>query len=124
MAVPKTIDEYIAAAAPAARPVLRRIRSTARRAASGSEETISYGMPTLKQGRVLLHFAAFKGHIGVFPPVRGNAVLERAVAKYAGPKGNLRFPLDGPIPYGLIERIVRFRVKVGAAKKTVRRRAG
>ncbi len=58
-----------------------------------------------------MYFAAFKSHIGLYPPVRGDAALERAVSAFANEKGNLRFPLDRPIPYSLIERIVRFRVK-------------
>jgi uncharacterized protein YdhG (YjbR/CyaY superfamily) len=73
-------------------------------------------MPAFRQGSMLLYFAAFKNHIGVFPPVRGDAKLEKAVAPYAGEKGNLRFPLDRPIPYDLIKRIVRLRLKQVTAK--------
>jgi len=63
-----------------------------------------------------VYFAAFKAHIGFYPPVRGDAGLEKAVTPYAGEKGNLRFPLDRPIPYRLIERIVKHRVKQTSAK--------
>jgi uncharacterized protein YdhG (YjbR/CyaY superfamily) len=62
--------------------------------------------PAFKQGRVLVYFAAFQHHIGLYPPVRGNAALLKAVARYAGPKGNLKFPLSRRIPYSLIARIV------------------
>jgi uncharacterized protein YdhG (YjbR/CyaY superfamily) len=71
-----------------------------------------------------VHFAAFKKHIGLFPPVRGDAGLEKAVAPYAGEKGNLRFPLDRPIPYGLIERIVKLKVKQNLSKAAAPRKAG
>ena len=64
----------------------------------------------------LVHFAAFKKHIGFYPPVQGDAKLVKAVAPYAGPKGNLQFPLDQPIPYDLIERIVKLRVKQSTTK--------
>jgi len=106
-----TIDEYIAASPAAVRPILREIRRTVRAAAPGAEEVISYRMPAFKQHRILLYFAAFKNHIGLYPPVSGDARLEKALEPYAGPKGNVKFPLDRPVPYGLIERIVRLRVK-------------
>ena len=108
----KTIDEYIAASADRARPILRRIRSIVRKAAPEAVETISYGIPTFKlDGRVLIHFAAFKNHIGLYPPVKGDAAIEKATKPYAGEKGNLKFPLDERIPYDLIERIVKLKVR-------------
>ena len=87
--------------------ILERIRSTIRRAAPGAQETISYQIPAFRLNGVLVYFAAFKKHIGFYPPVRGDAALEKAVSRYAGEKGNLRFPLDEPIPYALIARIVK-----------------
>ncbi len=108
---PSNIDEYIAAAAPEVREILREIRATIRKAAPDATEVISYQMPAFKGHGVLVFFAAFKKHIGLYPPVRGNDALVKAVAKYAGPKGNLQFPLDAPIPYALIARIVKHRVK-------------
>jgi uncharacterized protein YdhG (YjbR/CyaY superfamily) len=92
------------------RRILKKIRATIRKAAPDAEETISYRMPAFKQKKkVLIYFAAFKNHIGIYPPVKGDAKLMKAVAPYAGPKGNLKFPLDEPVPYELIERIVRSR---------------
>ena len=85
-----------------------------RDAAPRAEEAISYGMPAYRMGRILVWFAAFTEHIGLYPPVRGSEALLRASAKYAGPKGNLRFPLDRPIPYALVARIVRVRVRAAA----------
>ena len=73
-------------------------------------------MPAFTLHGILVYFAAFKNHIGMFPPIRGDAKLEAAVSKYAGPKGNLKFPLDRPIPYALVARIVKFRVKQNLAK--------
>lgn len=106
---PKTIDEYIKHCAPEAQPILRRVRATIAKAAPDATELISYRMPAFKLRRIVVYFAAFKHHIGVYPPVKGNAALEKAVAPYANEKGNLRFPLDRKIPYGLIARIVKFR---------------
>jgi len=110
-AKPKNIDEYIAAFPPEVQAILERIRLTARKAAPAAQETISYGMPAFTLGGALVYFAAFKKHIGFYPPVRGDRKLEKAIAAYAGEKGSLRFPLDRAIPYGLIERIVKLRVK-------------
>ena len=107
----ETIDEYIAASSDRARPILRRIRSIVRKAAPQATEAISYGIPTFKLDGALVHFAAFRNHIGFYPPVKGDARIQRAAKRYAGEKGNLKFPLDEPIPYELIERIVRFRVR-------------
>jgi len=118
---PKSIDDYIRRASPDVRPILRRLRRTIRAAAPDAQEVISYRMPTFSQNGVLVHFAAFRQHIGVFPPVRGDVRLEKALSRYAGPKGNLRFSLDEPIPYGLMERIVKLRVKQNAAKAAARR---
>ena len=108
---PSTIDEYIAGFKPEIQAVLRKIRSTVRKAAPAAQEKISYRIPCFAQDGILVYFAAFKNHIGLFPPVKGDAKLKRAVSSYAGPKGNLKFPLDEPIPYALIARIVKARVK-------------
>jgi uncharacterized protein YdhG (YjbR/CyaY superfamily) len=111
-----TIAGSIAAFPPEVQAVLRKVRQTVRAAAPEAEETISYQIPTFKQHGVLVHFAAFRNHIGFYPPVRGDARLEAAVARYAGEKGNLRFPLGQPIPYDLIGRITRLRLKQNRAK--------
>lgn len=110
-AKPASVDAYIATFPPRVRAILRRIRATIRRTAPDAEHVISYRIPCAKQGGVLMYYAAFKSHIGIFPPVKGDAALMRALARYAGPKGNLRLPLDGPMPYDLIARIVKLRVK-------------
>jgi uncharacterized protein YdhG (YjbR/CyaY superfamily) len=115
-ATPKNIDEYIASFSPEVRAILEKIRLTIKNAAPGAQETISYKIPAFRLNRILVYFAAFKNHIGLYPPVRGDAKLVRAASAYAGEKGNLQFPLDHPIPYGLIERIVKFRVKQNSSK--------
>ncbi len=113
---PKNIDEYIALFSPEIQASLEKIRLTIRRAAPEAEETISYRMPAFRLDGILVYFAAFKKHIGLYPPVRGDAELEKSLATYAGEKGNLRFPLDQPIPYDLIKRIVKLRVKQNLGK--------
>jgi uncharacterized protein YdhG (YjbR/CyaY superfamily) len=114
--IDKTIDKYIASFPPEVQAILKTIRLTIRNAAPDAQETISYNIPTFTLNGTLVHFAAFKKHIGFFPPVRGDVRLEKAASIYAGEKGNLRFPLDQPIPYSLIERLVKLRVKQNLAK--------
>jgi uncharacterized protein YdhG (YjbR/CyaY superfamily) len=118
----ETIDAYIAARAPAARPPLQRIRQSVRAAAPEAEEIISYRMPAFRGHGILVYFGAFKDHIGLFPPVRGDARLDEALAPYRGPKGNLRFPLGEPMPYALIERIAASRATQDRAKGGARGR--
>jgi uncharacterized protein YdhG (YjbR/CyaY superfamily) len=110
------VDAYIAAAPSEVRPILRRIREVARAAAPDAKEVISYRMPAFRGQGILIYFAAFKAHIGLFPPVQGDADLDRDLDRYRGPKGNLKFPLSEPIPYDLIERIVRLRVRQDQAR--------
>jgi uncharacterized protein YdhG (YjbR/CyaY superfamily) len=93
-----------------------------RNAAPDVQETISYNIPTFALKGALVHFAAFKKHIGFFPPVRGDTRFEKAASSYAGEKGNLRFPLDQPIPCGLIERLVKLRVKQNLLKARASRK--
>ena len=119
----ETIDEYVATFSPEVRAILEKIRLTIGTAAPDADEAISYRMPTFKQNGVLVHFAAFKNHIGLYPPIRGDTSLEKAISPYAGEKGNLRFPLDRPIPYDLIERIVKHQVKKNLAKASKRKNA-
>jgi uncharacterized protein YdhG (YjbR/CyaY superfamily) len=123
MTAPRTIDAYIASSPPGVRPILQAIRTTVRKAAPAAEERISYRMPAFFLGGVLIYFAAFKKHIGLFPPVR-DRTLKALVARYAGPKGNLQFPLSQPIPLSLISKIVKARIKElrKAAKDKLRRR--
>jgi uncharacterized protein YdhG (YjbR/CyaY superfamily) len=118
---PTTIDEYIAGFPPRVQTVLKKIRATVAAAAPGAREVISYRMPAFAQQGILLYFAGFKHHIGVYPPVAGDARLEKALLPYRGPKGNLKFPLDRPVPYDLIKRIATLRVKQNLARAAAKR---
>jgi uncharacterized protein YdhG (YjbR/CyaY superfamily) len=118
----KDIDGYIAQFPAEVRAILEQVRATIRNAAPEAEETISYTMPSFRRHGILVHFAAWKGHIGLYPPISGNKALEKAVARYAGPKGNLQFPLDEAMPYDLIARIVKLRLKQDSEKAAARRR--
>lgn len=113
---PASVGEYISAFPPDVRAILQKIRKIVRKAAPGAQETLSYRMPAFKLNGMLLYFAAFKKHIGLYPPIHGDARLEKAVARYAGEKENLRFPLDEPIPYRLIESIAKLRVRQNRAE--------
>jgi len=117
-----SVDGYIAGFSPEVQAILRRVRQVVRDAAPQAQEVISYRMPALKQNGILVYFAAFKNHIGLYPPVAGNARILKAVAPYAGEKGNLRFPFDKPIPYDLIARITELRAKQDAAKVAPKRK--
>jgi uncharacterized protein YdhG (YjbR/CyaY superfamily) len=110
-AAPKNIDEYIAGFTPEIQEILEKIRTTVRTAAPDAEETISYQMPTFRLKGNLVHFAAFKNHIGFYPTPTGTEEFKKELSVYEGGKGSIRFPLDKPIPYDLISQIVKFRVK-------------
>jgi uncharacterized protein YdhG (YjbR/CyaY superfamily) len=118
----KDIDEYISQFPACVQEILQEVRSTISGAAPDAKETISYMMPAFRQHGILVYFAAWEKHIGMYPPISGNKTLERAIARYAGPKGNLQFPLDEPMPFDLIERIVKLRVKQDAAKAAAKRK--
>jgi uncharacterized protein YdhG (YjbR/CyaY superfamily) len=118
---PKEIDRYIAQFPKNVQAILKRVRKTIRSAAPEASEVISYQMPAVKGHGILVYFAAWKEHIGLYPPIAGDPAIEKAAAKYAGPKGNLQFPLNEPIPYSLIERIVKLRVKQDNEKAEAKR---
>lgn len=122
---PGTIDEYIAGFPPDVQEILQRIRQTIRQAAPEAQETITYQMPTFTLHGNLVHFGGFKHHIGFYPVPSGIEAFREELAPYIAGKGSARFPLDEPIPYDLISRIVAFRVtenleKAQANKKRTR----
>jgi uncharacterized protein YdhG (YjbR/CyaY superfamily)/TfoX/Sxy family transcriptional regulator of competence genes len=119
---PKDIDSYISQFPRDVQAILEKVRATIRHAAPDAEETISYKMPAFKQHGILVYFAAWKKHIGMYPPISGDKALEKAITRYVGPKGNLQFPLDEPMPFDLIERIVKLRVKQDGAKVVAKRK--
>ena len=114
--IPTTIDEYIAGFPDDIKKVLQQIRVTVHEAAPAAKEKISYQMPTFYLEGNLVHFAAFKDHIGFFPAPSGIAHFEKELTKYKTSKGTIQFPLDGPVPVELIRKIVLFRVKENLAK--------
>ena len=117
--VAATVDEYIETFSPEIQKVLKAVRATVRAAAPDAEERISYRMPAVFQGGAVVYFAAFKKHIGLFPPVADPKVRAK-VAAYAGPKGNLQFPYDEPIPHKLIALVVAARLKATLARNAER----
>jgi uncharacterized protein YdhG (YjbR/CyaY superfamily) len=113
----RTIYEYIKTFPEEVQPILERTRETIRKAAPGAVEAISYQMPTFKlNGKNLAHFAAWKNHIGFYPTPSGTETFQKDLSQYKGAKGSVQFPLDRPIPYALVRRIVLFRVKEQQAK--------
>ncbi len=118
---PATIDAYIATFSDDVQAILQKIRATIAKAVPQAREKISYRMPAFALDGDVIYFAAFKKHIGVYPPVR-DAKLKKEVAPYAGPKGNLQFPLAERIPYALIGRIAKSRAKENAARAAIKRK--
>ena len=108
---PGTIDEYIAGFAPEIQKILKKIRATIHKAAPDAQETIKYQMPTFTLKGNLVYFAAYKKTYRNVSAVSDTATFKKELAAYEGPKGAIRFPLDEPIPYALITKIVKFRVK-------------
>ncbi len=112
----KTIDAYIANCPPDVQATLTELRATIRAAAPDAEEKISYRMPTFALHGNLVHFAAFKNHIGFYPAPSGTAQFQKELSTYKTSKGAVQFPLDQPLPLKLIARIVKFRVKENLAR--------
>jgi uncharacterized protein YdhG (YjbR/CyaY superfamily) len=119
---PNEIDDYIAGFPADVQAILEKVRATIKAAAPEAKEVISYQMPAFRQRGILVYFAGWKKHIGLYPPITGDKTIEKSVARYAGPKGNLQFPLDEPIPYALIKRIVKLRVGQDMEKAAARRK--
>jgi uncharacterized protein YdhG (YjbR/CyaY superfamily) len=117
---PQNIDEYIAGFPNEVREILEKVRMTIRQAAPEAEETIKYQMPTFTLKGNLVHFAAFKKHIGFYPVPTGIEKFKNVLSSYEGGKGSVQFPLDKPIPYDLISKIVKFRVEENMKKAAVK----
>jgi uncharacterized protein YdhG (YjbR/CyaY superfamily) len=113
----ETIDEYINSFPEDIQIILSKIRHIIRKAAPEAVETISYQMPTFRLNGNLVHFAAFQNHIGFYPTPSGTTAFQKELSPYKSGKGSIRFPLDKPIPYDLIEKIILFRVKENRQKK-------
>jgi len=117
---PKDIDEYIAGFPDDVQKILKKMRATIKRAAPDAGEAIKYQMPTFTLQGNLVHFAAFQKHIGFYPTPTGTHKFRKELSVYEGGKGSVRFPLDRPIPFELIGRMVEFRVKESLARAEAR----
>lgn len=111
MKPPASIDQYISSFPKDVQQILEQIRLTIRELAPDAGETISYGIPTFKLNGPLVYFAAFKNHIGFYALPSGNEAFRKQLQKYKTGKGSIQFPLSEPMPFKLIEQIVKFRVK-------------
>ena len=112
----KNVDEYIIVFPEETQKILEQIRETVKKAAPDAEEIISYGMPSYKQNGRLLYFAAFKNHIGFYPMTTGIEAFKDRLFDYKWAKGSIQFPIDKPMPLGLIAKIVKFRVNENLEK--------
>lgn len=118
-AKPASIDDYIATFPASTQKLLQAVRSTVQKAAPEATETISYAIPTFSlNGKHLVHFAAFKNHIGFYATPTGHEAFEKELSKYKQGKGSVQFPIEEPMPHSLITRIVKFRLK--KVKETAR----
>lgn len=113
---PKNIDEYIAGFPLNVQDILEQIRAAIRESAPDAEEAIKYQIPTFVLKENLVHFAAFKNHVGFYPTPSGIEEFKNELSSYEHAKGSVRFPIDKPIPLKLIRKIVAFRVKEATAK--------
>ncbi len=105
---PQTIDEYIAAQDESVQPMLREIRSIIQTAIPEAEERISWSMPTYWKGRNIIHFAASKNHLGIYPGDEATAAFAEELSDYSVSKGTIRLPYDQPIPEQLVARITKW----------------
>src|SRR5215208_1052409 len=120
---PKTIDEYIAGFPADVQEILQKVRGAIKKAAPKAEEAISYKMPTFNlNGQYLIYFAAYKKHIGLYPVPSGDEEFNKEISAYQAGKGTLQFPLDKPIPYKLVSKIVKIRTKENSVKAAKRKK--
>ena len=122
MEKPTTIDEYIATFPADIQDILQKVRETIKTDAPQATEAISYGMPTFKLAGNLVHFGAFKTHLGFYPIPSGLEQFKEELAQYKGGKGSVQFPFDQPMPYALITKIVEFRVTENLAKAAAKKK--
>ena len=112
-----TVNEYFDAFPAATKKLLKELRSTIKAIVPEAEEVISYNMPAIKLHRILVYYAAYKHHIGFYPGGSGIQNFQKEIAKFKNSKGAVQFPLDQPLPLGLVTKIVKFRVKESLEKQ-------
>jgi len=120
-AAPKNVDEYVAAQPKTVQQLINKLRSTIKAAAPKAEEVISYQMPAYKHHGMLVYFAVWPKHIGFYPTPGGIEAFKKELAAYELSKGTIKFPLDKTIPYNLITRIVKYRVKENEEKASIKK---
>jgi uncharacterized protein YdhG (YjbR/CyaY superfamily) len=124
---PKTVSAYIKSLPKESQGPLKELRAIVKKMAPDAEEGISYGIPVFKlNGKMFVYIAGFKNHTSLYPAPRGNDDFKEDLAGYKGGKGTVQFPLDKPLPVGLIKRIIRFRImdnkmRVGMSKEKRRK---
>lgn len=119
---PENIDDYIERFPDNVQKILQKIRKTIQKAAPEAVEAISYQMPAFKLDGYLIYFAGYQNHVSVYPAPREAKEFKEELAAYEGGKGTVRFPLDMPVPYDLITRIVKYRAKENLAKASAKRK--
>ena len=112
-----TVSEYISSLPAATKPIAKEMRAIIKKAAPGAEEVISYNIPAFKLNGLLVWFAGHKNHIGFYPRSSVIELFKKELAKYEPSKGTIQFPLDKPLPVGLITKIVKYRVKENLEKR-------
>lgn len=118
MKKPKNTEEYISSFPPATQKILQQIRTAIKKIAPKAEEAISYGIPVFNlNGTYLIYLAGYKNHVSIYPAPRGKDEFKEILSSYKGGKGTVQFPLDKPIPFNLITKIVKFRMQENSSKK-------
>jgi len=119
----KTVDEYLSAFPKNIREIIEELRDTIKQAAPQAEELISYNIPAFRlNGMNLVYYAAYKKHVSIYPAPRGNEAFKKILSVYKGGKGTVQFPLDKPIPFDLITKIVKFKVKENLEKAKAKKK--
>jgi len=119
---PANIDEYISGFPKETQAAMQQVRATIKKVAPEAEETISYSMPAFKLNGMLVYFAGYKSHIGLYPTASGIKAFQKEIAAYKNSKGAVQFPLDEPMPLTLITRIVKYRVKENKEKAKLKKK--
>ena len=117
---PEDIDQYIAGFPKEVQKLLKKLRATIKNAAPEAEEIINYGVPTFRLNGNLVHFGGYTKHIGFYPTPSGIQKFAQELSGYETSKGSVKFPLDNPLPYDLVAKIVAFRVRENLNKSSVK----
>jgi uncharacterized protein YdhG (YjbR/CyaY superfamily) len=118
----KTVDEYLSALPANTKGILEAVRKTIKQAAPQAEELISYNMPAFTLHGRLVYYAAFKNHVGFYPVSSAIKAFQKELSDYKTSKGTIQFPIERPIPYGVITKIVKFRVRENLEKAKVKKK--